>query len=134
MFTTRPDTSFGMTYTVLAPEHPMVAELTTPEHADEVEALRARAGLSTDIERMAESGPNSLAKRGAFTGSSVVNPFTGTTVPVYVADYVLMGYGTGAIMAVPAKDHPGLGLCQGLRTSLYPDRPATRGLGGARRA
>jgi len=105
VFSTRPDTSFGMTYAVVAPEHPMVGELTTPEHAAEVEELRARAELSTDIERMAESGPSSLVKRGAFTGSSVVNPFTGTTVPVYVADYVLMGYGTGAIMAVPAEDH-----------------------------
>jgi len=104
VFTTRPDTSFGMTYAVVAPEHPLVADLTTPEHADEVDALRTRAAASTDIERMSESGSASLAKRGAFTGSSVVNPFTGTAVPVYVADYVLMGYGTGAIMAVPAED------------------------------
>ena len=105
VFTTRPDTSFGMTYAVVAPEHPLVDELTTPEHVEEVAALRVRAAASTDIERMSESGSASLAKRGAFTGSSVVNPFTGTTVPVYVADYVLMGYGTGAIMAVPAEDH-----------------------------
>ena len=104
VFTTRPDTSFGMTYAVVAPEHPMVADLTTPEHAAEVAALQARAAASTDIERMSESGSASLAKRGAFTGSSVVNPFTGEPVPVYVADYVLMGYGTGAIMAVPAED------------------------------
>ncbi len=104
VFTTRPDTSFGMTYAVLAPEHPMVDELTTPDHRAEVEDLLARAAASTDVERMSESGPASLAKRGAFTGSSVINPFTGTPVPVYVADYVLMGYGTGAIMAVPAED------------------------------
>jgi len=104
VFTTRPDTSFGMTYAVVAPEHPLVDELTTPEHATEVAELRARAASSTDVERMSESGAASLAKRGAFTGSSVVNPFTGTSVPVYVADYVLMGYGTGAIMAVPAED------------------------------
>jgi len=104
VFTTRPDTSFGMTYAVVAPEHPMVAALTTSEHADEVAALQARAAASTDVERMSESGSASLAKRGAFTGSSVVNPFTGAPVPVYVADYVLMGYGTGAIMAVPAED------------------------------
>ncbi len=104
VFTTRPDTSFGMTYAVVAPEHPMVGELTTPEHAEAVEALRVRAAASTDVERMSESGAATLAKRGAFTGSSVVNPFTGDTVPVYVADYVLMGYGTGAIMAVPAED------------------------------
>jgi leucyl-tRNA synthetase len=105
VFTTRPDTSFGMTYAVVAPEHPMVDQLTTPEHRAAVDELRVRAAASTDVERMAESGPGSLAKRGAFTGSSVVNPFTDQPVPVFVADYVLMGYGTGAIMAVPAEDH-----------------------------
>ena len=104
VFTTRPDTSFGMTYAVVAPEHPLVDELTTPEHAVGVAELRARAAASTDIERLSESSSAGLAKRGAFTGSSVVNPFTGSVVPVYVADYVLMGYGTGAIMAVPAED------------------------------
>ncbi len=104
VFTTRPDTSYGMTYAVVAPEHPMVDELTTPEHRSDVDDLRKRAAASTDVERMSESGAASLAKRGAFTGSSVVNPFTGGAVPVYVADYVLMGYGTGAIMAVPAED------------------------------
>jgi leucyl-tRNA synthetase len=105
VFTTRPDTSFGMTYAVVAPEHPLVDELTTAEHRDAVAALKARAAASTDVERLSESGAVSLEKRGAFTGSSVVNPFTGRVVPVYVADYVLMGYGTGAIMAVPAEDH-----------------------------
>ncbi len=105
VFTTRPDTSFGMTYAVVAPEHPLLDELTTPEHREEVAALEARAAASTDVERLSESGASSLEKRGAFTGSSVVNPFTGRVVPVYVADYVLMGYGTGAIMAVPAEDH-----------------------------
>ncbi|MGO8869952.1 MAG: leucine--tRNA ligase [Acidimicrobiales bacterium] len=104
VFTTRPDTSFGMTYGVVAPEHPLVDSLTTADHRAEVDELRVRAAASTDVERMSESGALSLAKRGAFTGSSVVNPFTGTPVPVYVADYVLMGYGTGAIMAVPAED------------------------------
>jgi leucyl-tRNA synthetase len=105
VFTTRPDTAFGMTYAVVAPEHPMVDELTTPDHRAAVEELRSRAASSTDVERMAETGAASLTKRGAPTGSSVLNPFTGTAVPVYVADYVLMGYGTGAIMAVPAEDH-----------------------------
>ena len=104
VFTTRPDTSFGMTYAVVAPEHPLVDALTTPEHRAEVDELRARAAASTDVERMSESGAASLARRGAFTGSSVINPFTRRPVPVYVADYVLMGYGTGAIMAVPAED------------------------------
>jgi leucyl-tRNA synthetase len=105
VFTTRPDTSFGMTYAVVAPEHPLVDTLTAPEHRAAVDDLRTRAALSTDVERMSESGSLSLAKRGADTGSSVINPFTGQPVPVYVADYVLMGYGTGAIMAVPAEDH-----------------------------
>ncbi len=105
VFTTRPDTSFGMTYAVVAPEHPLVDALTTADHLDDVADLRLRAAASTEVERMSESGAASLAKRGAFTGSSVINPFTGLPVPVYVADYVLMGYGTGAIMAVPAEDN-----------------------------
>jgi len=104
VFTTRPDTSFGMTYAVVAPEHPLVDELTTGDHRAEVEEVRRRAAASSDIERSASFDPAALTKRGAFTGSSVVNPFTGSPVPVYVADYVLMGYGTGAIMAVPAED------------------------------
>ncbi|MEI7746626.1 MAG: leucine--tRNA ligase [Actinomycetota bacterium] len=104
VFTTRPDTSFGMTYAVLAPEHPLVAQLTTPEQRAAVEALCARAAASTDIERSSSSEGAELSKRGAFTGSRVINPFTGQSVPLYVADYVLMGYGTGAIMAVPAED------------------------------
>ena len=105
VFTTRPDTAFGMTYAVVAPEHPMVDQLTTAEHREAVDDLRRRAAASSDVERMSETGALSLAKRGAFTGSSVINPFTGRPVPVYVADYVLMGYGTGAIMAVPAEDN-----------------------------
>jgi len=105
VFTTRPDTGFGMTYAVVAPEHPMVDRLTTPEQAEAVAALRDAAALETEIERTAsEEGGKALDKRGAFTGSYVQNPFTGEAIPVYVADYVLMGYGTGAIMAVPAED------------------------------
>ncbi len=103
VFTTRPDTSFGMTYAVVAPEHPMVDLLTTPEHLADVRELQARAATSTDVERLAEN-TRALEKRGTATGSSVINPFTGGSVPVFVADYVLMGYGTGAIMAVPAED------------------------------
>ncbi|HZU73966.1 MAG TPA: leucine--tRNA ligase [Acidimicrobiales bacterium] len=103
VFTTRPDTSFGMTYAVVAPEHPLVPELTTPERRQEVEAFIERVRRQSEIERQStESG--TLAKRGVFTGSRVVNPFTGQPVPVYLADYVLMSYGTGAIMAVPAED------------------------------
>ncbi len=102
VFTTRPDTSFGMTYAVLAPEHPMVDELTTDEQRSAVAEFRERVAKESDIDRMSTEGP--AEKRGVATGSSVVNPFTGRPVPVYLADYVLMGYGTGAIMAVPAED------------------------------
>ncbi|MEA2704171.1 MAG: leucyl-tRNA synthetase [Actinomycetota bacterium] len=102
VFTTRPDTSFGMTYVVLAPEHPLVPELTTDEQRADVQAFVARVSGESDIERQSTEGP--LEKRGVFTGSYAVNPFNGEQVPVYLADYVLMGYGTGAIMAVPGED------------------------------
>jgi leucyl-tRNA synthetase len=102
VYTTRPDTAFGMTYAVLAPEHPLVPQLTTADRRDEVEAFVARVRNESDIERQSTEGP--LEKRGVFTGSYVVNPFNKQPVPVYLADYVLMGYGTGAIMAVPAED------------------------------
>jgi leucyl-tRNA synthetase len=102
VFTTRPDTSFGMTYAVLAPEHPLVDELTVPDQRPAVDELLARVARSTEIERQSTEG--GLEKRGVFTGSSVINPFTGEPVPVYLADYVLSSYGTGAIMAVPGED------------------------------
>ena len=102
VFTTRPDTSFGMTFVVLAPEHPLVEKITTPEHRDEVRAFVERVRGETDIERQSSEGD--LDKRGVFTGGYAVNPFTGRQVPVYLADYVLMSYGTGAIMAVPGQD------------------------------
>jgi leucyl-tRNA synthetase len=102
VFTTRPDTSFGMTYAVVAPEHPLVPELTTPEQADAVRAFVEQVGMASELERV--SGEGGLEKRGVATGASVRNPFTGEPVPVYLADYVLMGYGTGAIMAVPGQD------------------------------
>jgi leucyl-tRNA synthetase len=102
VFTTRPDTTFGMTYGVLAPEHPLVDELTTPDHREEVRQFVERVTLETEIERQSAEGP--AEKRGVFTGSYVVNPFNGQPVPMYLADYVLMGYGTGAIMAVPGED------------------------------
>ncbi len=105
VYTTRPDTGFGMTYAVMAPEHPLVDQLTTPGQRLAVDELRARVAGESEIERTASAeGGTSLTKRGAFTGSHVVNPFNGERVPVYVADYVLMSYGTGAIMAVPAED------------------------------
>jgi leucyl-tRNA synthetase len=115
VFTTRPDTFFGATFMVLAPEHPLVDALTTarwPEGtssgwtgghatpADAVRAYREQAAAKTDLARQAEDRD----KSGVFTGSFATNPATGTPIPVFVADYVLMGYGTGAIMAVPGQD------------------------------
>jgi leucyl-tRNA synthetase len=102
VFTTRPDTSFGMTYVVLAPEHPLVGELTTDDQRAAVEAFVAEVSTHSDVERQSSEGP--VNKRGVFTGSYAVNPFNGKDVPIYLADYVLMGYGTGAIMAVPGED------------------------------
>ncbi|MDP9072055.1 MAG: leucine--tRNA ligase [Actinomycetota bacterium] len=102
VFTTRPDTSFGITYAVVAPEHPLVPALTAAEQRAEVEAFVERVARESEVERLSTEGP--LDKRGVFTGSSVVNPFNSQAIPVYVADYVLMTYGTGAIMAVPAED------------------------------
>jgi len=102
VFTTRPDTSFGMTYAVLAPEHPLVSEVTTLEQAEAVQAFVKQAQRASEADRLAVVG--GLAKRGIFTGAYLFNPFTGKPVPLYIADYVLMGYGTGAIMAVPGQD------------------------------
>jgi len=102
VFTTRPDTSFGMTYAVMAPEHPAVTHLVTPEQRASVEQFVARARETSEVDRLKSEG--GLDKRGVFTGTYLRNPFTEQPVPLYLADYVLMGYGTGAIMAVPAED------------------------------
>jgi leucyl-tRNA synthetase len=96
-FTTRPDTLPGATFMVLAPEHPLAERLATRDRADAVRAYRERAATVSDRQRMA-------SKTGVFTGSYATNPATGEPIPVYLADYVLRGYGTGAIMAVPADD------------------------------
>jgi len=100
VFTTRPDTVFGVTYMVIAPEHPLVDALTTPAQKPAVEAYRKKIAGKSDLER------TDLAKdkSGVFTGSFAINPANGARIPVWIADYVLMGYGTGAIMAVPAHD------------------------------
>jgi leucyl-tRNA synthetase len=102
VFTTRPDTSFGMTYAVLAPEHPMVDIITRPEHRVVVGKFVEQARQATEEDRLATEG--GLEKRGVFTGAYLLNPFTRQPVRLYLADYVLMGYGTGAIMAVPGQD------------------------------
>jgi leucyl-tRNA synthetase len=102
VFTTRPDTSFGMTYAVLAPEHPLLGEITSTEQSVAVAAFVEQVKQATEQDRLAVEG--SLEKRGVFTGAYLLNPFTERPVPLYLADYVLMGYGTGAIMAVPGQD------------------------------
>ena len=100
VFTTRPDTVFGMTFAVLAPEHPLTEQLIAgSENEAEARAYIAAARLESEIERLAEGD-----KTGVFTGAYAVNPVNGARVPIYIADYVLMGYGTGAIMAVPGQD------------------------------
>ena len=100
VFTTRPDTIFGATFMVLAPEHPMVRHLTTPDRKTEVEAYVKAAAAKDLVSRKV----GDREKTGVFLGSSAINPATGKPVPVWIADYVLMEYGTGAIMAVPAHD------------------------------
>jgi len=100
IFTTRPDTLFGCTYMVLAPEHPLVDALTTPARQAEVDAYKKKAAAKSDLER------TDLAKdkSGVFSGAFAINPVNHQRVPIWIADYVVMGYGTGAIMAVPAHD------------------------------
>jgi leucyl-tRNA synthetase len=101
VFTTRPDTAFGMTYAVLAPEHPLVDRLVvTDEERATVAVFRAEVARQSEIERTAVDRP----KRGLRLSARAVNPFTGADIPLFIADYVLMGYGTGAIMAVPGED------------------------------
>ena len=101
VFTTRPDTLFGATFMVLAPEHPSVALLTTADQADAVAEYQSVAKAKKDIDRQDAT----REKTGVFTGSFATNPVNGQQIPVWIADYVLMGYGTGAIMAVPCGDH-----------------------------
>ncbi|MFB9325526.1 leucine--tRNA ligase [Paenibacillus aurantiacus] len=100
VFTTRPDTLFGATYCVLAPEHELVAKIATADQSDAVKAYQEKASHKSDLER------TDLAKEktGVFTGAYAVNPVSGEKVPIWIADYVLAGYGTGAIMAVPGHD------------------------------
>jgi leucyl-tRNA synthetase len=100
VFTTRPDTLFGATYMVLAPEHPLVDEIVTPERRDAVSAYRDAAARKSDRERT----DLQKTKTGVFTGAYAINPVNNESIPIWIADYVLAGYGTGAIMAVPAHD------------------------------
>ncbi len=100
VFTTRPDTIYGVTFFVLAPEHPLVARITTPAQRPAVEAYVDQARRESEIERMSTE----KEKTGVFTGAYITNPVSGDQVPVWIADYVLMSYGTGAVMGVPAHD------------------------------
>lgn len=100
VFTTRPDTLFGASYLVLAPEHPQLAEFVQPEQTVAVEAYRGKASARSEIERTAEGAE----KSGVFTGGYVHHPLTGERLPVWTADYVLPAYGTGSVMGVPAHD------------------------------
>ncbi|MDB4502121.1 leucine--tRNA ligase [Akkermansiaceae bacterium] len=99
VFTTRPDTLFGATYMVLAPEHPLVSEITTGDQKDAVEVYVAACASKSDMERGLDK-----EKTGVATGAFAINPVNGEKIPVWIADYVMMGYGSGAIMAVPAHD------------------------------
>lgn len=99
VFTTRPDTLFGATYMVLSPEHPLVRKITPPGEKDAVEAYCRRAARMSDLERAEEK-----EKTGVFSGAFAVNPVNGQLIPIWIADYVLISYGTGAIMAVPSHD------------------------------
>ncbi|QJW99739.1 leucine--tRNA ligase [Frigoriglobus tundricola] len=100
VFTTRPDTLYGATYMVLSPEHPLVAKITTPEHAAAVKAYQEAAARKSDFERT----ETAKKKTGVFTGAYAINPVHSESIPIWIADYVLATYGTGAIMAVPAHD------------------------------
>jgi leucyl-tRNA synthetase len=116
VFTTRPDTLYGMTFAVLAPEHPLVAQITVPAQRAEVEAYVASARQMTEIERLGSD----RAPDGVFTGAYAINPASGERAPIFVAGYVLPGYGTGAIMAVPAHDARDLQFAQRYGLQVVP--------------
>ena len=100
VFTTRPDTLFGATYCVLAPEHPLVSVVTSPEYRDSVNGYCERAAALSEVDRTNAD----KKKTGVYSGADAINPANGERIPIWIADYVLMGYGTGAIMAVPGHD------------------------------
>jgi len=100
VFTTRVDTIFGVSFVVIAPEHELVASLTTPDQKLSVDTYIAQTKKKSELDRMADTKTIS----GAFTGSYVINPLNGAKVPVWIADYVLAGYGTGCVMGVPSGD------------------------------
>ncbi len=122
VYTTRPDTLAGATFLVLAPEHAAVTRLTTDEHRDDVEAYIKQSAAESEIERQ----NTDRAKTGVFTGAYATNPLTNEKMPVWIADYVLAGYGTGAIMAVPAHDERDLAFAQAFGLPIKPVIQAPR--------
>lgn len=129
VFSTRPDTLFGATFLVLAPEHELVKSLTNSETRDAVDAYIAAAASKSEIERMNDT----REKSGVFTGSHAVNPATGQKIPIWIADYVLAGYGTGAVMAVPAHDERDFAFAQKYKLPIVdvvekPDTDSDAGL------
>lgn len=122
-FTTRPDTLFGVTFFVIAPEHPLVDQVTTPECRDQVAAYREKAARMSDFDRTFEN----RKKTGVFTGGHVTNPITGEKVPVYVGDYVLISFGTGAVMGVPAHDARDFEFAQTFKLPIRPVLAPTAG-------
>ncbi|MBM3157621.1 MAG: leucine--tRNA ligase [Chloroflexi bacterium] len=125
VFTTRPDTIFGVTFMVFAPEHPLVAGLTTPEHKKEVQDYIERTRAQTEIERLSTE----KRKTGVFIGAYAINKLNGERVPIWIADYVLLSYGTGAVMGVPAHDQRDFefALDYGLQIKLVIASPAWSG-------
>ncbi|MEM9080085.1 MAG: class I tRNA ligase family protein [Verrucomicrobiota bacterium] len=116
VFTTRPDTLFGATYMVLAPEHPLVDQITTQEQRESVDNYIAACASKSDLER----GDLNKDKTGVFTGAHAINPVNGEEIPIWIADYVMMGYGTGAIMAVPAHDERDFEFAQKFELEIKP--------------
>ncbi len=115
IFTTRPDTLWGATFLVLAPEHPLVNEVTTAAQKNQIEDYRTQAAQKSEIARQDSSSKD---KTGVFTGSYAINPVNEVKVPIWISDYVMMGYGTGAIMAVPAHDERDFGFAQKFSISI----------------
>jgi leucyl-tRNA synthetase len=121
VFTTRPDTLWGATFMVLAPEHPLVDKLTSPDRRTEVDAYVLQAARQSEIERMSTE----KEKTGVFIGAHAINPVNGARIPIWIADYVMMTYGTGAIMAVPSHDERDLKFALEFGLAVIPviDRP-----------
>lgn len=116
VFTTRPDTLFGATFMVFSPEHPLVEKITTPENSQAVADYKAQAARQSDIQR----GALDKEKTGVFTGGYAINPVNQKRIPIWIADYVLMSYGTGAIMAVPAHDERDFAFARKFNLSIIP--------------